>query len=569
MLNFNKYFEKLKQITVANADGYDVVDFRIGTVIGTTVLFIIPILNLIFNNILPDHILARNILIIIQISSIVASYHVRFFKVWANEVGNAFSLIYSIMVSTIAYLNHFNMKDSAFALIVTFALMGMFKNKRMMLLYFVLSIIYLQSLIVFSPITFENKYFLVTTSLALFGIGFYIFSLKLDAVKDLQNREFLIAQKEAWFRSIFENVPTGIILYDTNYQPFKSNKFIQDFLGYSEKELFDIGIHNLVEKEDLIRKEDILDYANRSRIYEQRIRNKAGQQLWVRVKLAPMEIDNKQFLIAMLNDITAEKANDMQLREFTQQLKVHNEALEEFSYVISHDLQEPLRMITGFTQIIKKKYLPKINEPQADIDFNFVIDGAKRMSALIRDMLEYSRWSTRALPNEKVDVNEVLKETLQNLAVTISDGNAEVIRTYMPTIHTNRLMLGQIFQNLIGNAIKYAHPNRAPIINISLDIRAKDYLFTIKDNGIGFEPQYNSRIFGIFQRLNSKKDEGNGMGLAICKRVIEKQGGTIWAESDLNVGSRFYFTLPHCEISIQNEDLQDTVQKLLPEPELV
>jgi two-component system, sensor histidine kinase and response regulator len=179
------------------------------------------------------------------------------------------------------------------------------------------------------------------------------------------------------------------------------------------------------------------------------------------------------------------------------------------------------------------------------------------------------RWSTRALPNEKVDVNEVLKETLQNLAVTISDGNAKITNENMPIIYTNRLMLGQIFQNLIGNAIKYAHPNRAPIINISLDIRTKDYLFTVEDNGIGFEPQYNSRIFGIFQRLNSNKDEGNGMGLAICKRIIEKQGGMIWAESVLNEGSRFYFTLPHCEINIQNEDLQDTIQKLLPEPEFV
>jgi PAS domain S-box-containing protein len=564
MLKLNQYFEKIKKITVANTDGYDVVDFRIGTLIGTTILFIIPILNL-FYNILPDHILARNLLIIIQLSSIIASYHIQFFKVWANEVGNAFSLIYSIMVSTIAYLNYFNMKDSAFALIVTFSLMGMFKNKRMMLLYSILSIIYIQSLIIFSPITFENKYFLVTTSLVLFGIGFYIFSLKLDAVKDLQNREFLIAQKEAWFRSIFENVPTGIILYDTNYQPFKSNKFIQDFLGYSEKELFDLGIHNLVEKEDLIPESEIQGYVKKSRIYEQRIKNKAGQQLWVRVKLAPMEIDNKQYLIAMLNDITAEKANDMQLREFTQQLKVHNEALEEFSYVISHDLQEPLRMITGFTQIIKKKYLPKINEPQADIDFNFVIDGAKRMSALIRDMLDYSRWSTRALPNEKVDVNEVLKETLQNLAVTISEKNAEILSTHMPNIHTNRLMLGQIFQNLIANAIKYGHPNRVPIINISLKIRAKDYIFIIKDNGIGFESQYNSRIFGIFQRLNSSRDEGNGMGLAICKRVIEKQGGTIWAESVLDEGSKFYFTLPHCDLNIQNEDLQNTIQKSLTE----
>ena len=202
-------------------------------------------------------------------------------------------------------------------------------------------------------------------------------------------------------------------------------------------------------------------------------------------------------------------------------------------------------MITSFTQIIQRRHLPKLNDEEANRDFTFVIDGAKRMSTLIRDMLEYSRWSARTLPVERVNVLEALSEAMQNLTVAVSRSNAEVSAAdELPTIVANRHMLVQVFQNLISNAIKYRHAVHSPRIDIHLEKRENDWLFSFQDNGAGFNNRYRERIFGIFQRLQTQRATGNGIGLAICKRIIERQGGQIWADSTVGKGSVFQFTLP-------------------------
>jgi light-regulated signal transduction histidine kinase (bacteriophytochrome) len=203
----------------------------------------------------------------------------------------------------------------------------------------------------------------------------------------------------------------------------------------------------------------------------------------------------------MYNDITAERQTQHDLEVSAKALKEHNDALEEFSYVISHDLQEPLRMITSFTQIVQRRYLTKINDENANYDFNFVIDGAKRMSTLIRDMLEYSRWSARALPLAQVDLTDAFREAKLNLKVSIDKNQPILEVSALPTIAANRHMVVQVFQNLISNAIKYRHPERTPHIIIGFEVTPTDYLFSFKDNGIGFEQKYAERIFGIFQRL--------------------------------------------------------------------
>lgn len=207
-------------------------------------------------------------------------------------------------------------------------------------------------------------------------------------------------------------------------------------------------------------------------------------------------------------------------------------------------------MITSFSQFIQRRYIDPLSNEEAQKDFKFVIDGAKRMSTLIKDMREYTRWSAQSLPIESVNVREVLLEATQNLTLAISRSNASVNASNLPTIKANRLMLVQVFQNLISNAIKYRHPMRAPEIEISVFQIEKEWFFTFKDNGIGFDEQYKERIFGIFQRLNNDRITGNGIGLAICKRIIDKQGGRIWAESVINQGSTFSFTIPTRENNI-------------------
>ena len=547
-MNFiDKILRHIVHLITKDTGGFDVIDFRVGTIIGTSVLFTVPVVNYLFDNILPDYPLLRNILIVIQLLAILASYRITFIQRWANEVGNLFSLLYAFLVNTVAYNHNFNVKESAFALIASFALMGMFKVKKMMLYYTFLICTFFFVLVQISSIDDANKYFLIITSLPLYAIGIYIFTLKLDTVESLKKREAELAQREAWFRNIFDNAPVGIVLYDENHIPFKYNKFIIDLLGYSEAELLETGIHNLVNPEEILSmKEFFNSYKDGNPHYiEQRMRTKAGKQLWVRVKIASMALEGKLYTITMFNDITVEKNVDIQLRESAKLLQSQNEALEEFSYVISHDLQEPLRMITSFSQIIKNRYISKLNNDEANNDFAFVIDGAKRMSYLIRDMLEYSRWTSKLLPVEKVDTRAVLSETLQNLTVGLTQSQAKVLTGNLPVIYTNRLMLGQVFQNLIGNAVRYRHPDKIPIIEINLEKRPFDILISVKDNGLGFEDKYKERIFGIFQRLDPDKSGGTGMGLAICKRIIEKQGGVIWADSIPNEGSIFYFTLPY------------------------
>ena len=553
---FQRTIDKLTHLLTKDTDGYDVVDFRVGTIIGTFGLLCFPIFNYYFKNTIPDYPLGRNILIGVQIFSILASYRFTFFKRWGNEIGNLFSLTFAFSIITIVFVNGFTVRDSAFALIATFAMMGMFKEKRLMLYYTFIVSSYLILLILMSDMEASAKYFLIVTLVPLFSMGIYMFSLKLDAVDDLKKNEGELKQREAWFRNIFDNAPVGIVLYDEYHHPFKYNKFILELLGYSEMELSQIGIQNLVQPDDMILEIEFFDFKNddKPHFFEQRLHTKDGKQLWVRIKIAKMVIENRDFTISMYNDITVEKNIDIQLRESSQLLKSQNEALEEFSYVISHDLQEPLRMITSFSQIIQNRYILKLNNEQANTDFAFVIDGAKRMSNLIKDMLEYSRWTAKSFPVERVDTREVLAETLQNLTYRLSSSQAEILTEDLPIIFTNKLMLGQVFQNLIGNAVRYRHPDRLPLISIKVEKRLFDIQFSIKDNGLGFEEKYKERIFGIFQRLYPDKGSGTGMGLAICKRIIEKQGGTIWAESVLDEGSTFFFTLPYREINnLENE----------------
>jgi PAS domain S-box-containing protein len=546
--------KKLSELLNKDTGGFDVYDFRVGTLIGTLILIFVPTVNAFFLQVIPDHAPARTTLMLFQVASIFASYRYLFVKKWANQIGNGFSLAYAALTTTVAYLHNFQIRETAFAMIIIFALFGMFKDKKMLLYFMLLTCSYMLALVFASDIGLDSKQFLIFIALPFFGIGYYVFFIKLDALEKIINREVELKKSEAWFRGIFDNAAVGIVLLDKSFNAYKFNQYFQDLMGYTEEYLVKNGIRNIIHPEDIIEPNEFYSMASQSISpnVEQRIKQKSGDYIWMRCSFSRMKIDAEFHTICMFIDITTQKLADEKLKENSKQLIAHNEALEEFSYVISHDLQEPLRMITSFSQIIKKRYLSKFEDEQAGNDFAYVIDGAKRMSTLIKDMLEYSRWSAKALPVEKVDTREVLAQTLQNLTITLSNGHAEVVSDDMPTINANRLMINQVFQNLISNAVRYAHPERDPVIEIKVEKRQYDVLFSVKDNGVGFEEQYADRIFGIFQRLHPEKSSGNGMGLAICKRIIEKQGGRIWAESELNVGTTFFFSLPNLENIVVN-----------------
>ncbi|HEX5219673.1 MAG TPA: ATP-binding protein [Verrucomicrobiae bacterium] len=234
---------------------------------------------------------------------------------------------------------------------------------------------------------------------------------------------------------------------------------------------------------------------------------------------------------------------ERELQDTAAKLSRSNADLEQFAYVASHDLKEPLRAIGGSVQILQERYQNTL-APEAAQVIRHTVEGTQRMQTLIDDLLAYSRLTTREAPLEPTDCSAVVDEVLSNLSQAIAESKAIVTRDPLPTVKADQIQLLQVFQNLISNGIKY-RSQRTPKIHVGVEDRGNDWLFVVRDNGIGIAPQYAERIFRIFQRLHTRKEySGTGIGLAICKKIIERHGGKIWVESELEEGSTFNFTLP-------------------------
>ncbi|MGH9629047.1 MAG: sensor histidine kinase [Bryobacteraceae bacterium] len=234
---------------------------------------------------------------------------------------------------------------------------------------------------------------------------------------------------------------------------------------------------------------------------------------------------------------------EQRVQERTEELSRTNEELKQFAYVASHDLQEPLRTIGSYAQLLAKRYRGEL-DPDADEFIRYMVEGVARMHVLLNDMLAYSRVTeSRGRPLTPSNCEVVLQTVLMNMEATIKETEARVTHDPMPTVLADDIQLSQVFQNLIGNGIKY-RGSEPPHIHISAEQTDGEWQFSIRDNGIGIDSKYHDRIFGIFKRLHGKELPGTGMGLAICKRIIERHGGRIWVESTPGDGSLFQFTIP-------------------------
>jgi PAS domain S-box-containing protein len=242
-------------------------------------------------------------------------------------------------------------------------------------------------------------------------------------------------------------------------------------------------------------------------------------------------------------DITAKKLAEEALRSNMASLELVNAELREFAYVASHDLQEPLRAVSSYVQLLAQRYKGRLDQDADDFIF-YARDGASRMQRLIEDLLAYSRVGTRKDPFEPIDCEAVLKETLLNLQLAIEDSGARVSHDPLPAVSADRFQLVQLLQNLLSNAIKFRGES-SPIIHIGVEKRKREWLLSVRDNGLGIEEQYFQRIFQVFQRLHGRDEySGTGIGLAICKKIVERHGGRIWVESTPGTGATFYFTIP-------------------------
>jgi len=242
-------------------------------------------------------------------------------------------------------------------------------------------------------------------------------------------------------------------------------------------------------------------------------------------------------------EIAQRRAAEQAVARHAQELARSNQELEQFAYVASHDLQEPLRMVASYTQLLARRYRDRLDSDAHDF-IRYAADGATRMQSLINDLLAYSRVGTRGEPLRSADSEAVCEEAIRNLRAAIEESGAEVARDPLPRVLADAAQLRQLFQNLISNALKFRSPE-PPRVHVSADRNGNEWRFSVRDNGIGIDPEHAQRIFVLFQRLHNRAEyPGTGIGLAICKKIVERHGGRIWVESEPGSGATFCFTLP-------------------------
>ncbi len=354
----------------------------------------------------------------------------------------------------------------------------------------------------------------------------------------------------AKFQKIIEKTNSAVLMIDVSRQAYPiiyTNSGIEHFTNLKSRTV--VGRSwGLIDQhvEDNLNAAKFREAFRAQKAIETTLKMKHDNEskIWVRAQVSPLEENNqKGKLIIILSDISAEVVVKEKLKEYSEKLHLSNEELQTFAYVASHDLQEPLRTISGFSELFAEIYQDKIDQ-EANEYLTFILQATGRMKKLINDLLHFSRLSTEKGFIKEVNVAAVLQRATDNLHTLIDENKAVITHDLLPNIFVNETLLLQVFQNLISNAIKY-RSDAQPKIHITAKYKKKSWVFGVQDNGIGISRKYYDRIFIIFQRLHtSDKYSGTGIGLAICKKIIEKYGGRIWVASEEGKGSTFYFTIP-------------------------
>ena len=363
-------------------------------------------------------------------------------------------------------------------------------------------------------------------------------------ITERKQAEQELRESEARFRTLAESSPLAILV-NRNDKVFLANPACarlfgasspEDLIGKSALDLFDPDSRSLVRERIRVDSEEVP-------LVEVRILRLDGTPVDVEATASPFLDQGVKAIQVLLRDITERKQAEQELRERTEDLLRSNTELEKFAYIASHDLQEPLRMVTSYTQLLQQRYRGRL-DADADEFIAYAVDGAARMRTLINELLAYSRVGTQGAPFVLKALDGLLDDVLQGLEVTLLEADAVVTRDPLPELWCDPTQIARVFQNLIVNATKF-RGTESPKIHVGARREGEEWVFSVKDNGIGIDPTYFDRIFVIFQRLQSRVEyEGTGMGLAIGKRIVERHGGRIWVESRPGAGSTFCFTLP-------------------------
>ncbi len=385
-------------------------------------------------------------------------------------------------------------------------------------------------------------------------------------ITEKKKAELEIINQKLFFDEILDNIPADIAVFDKDHHylflnpsAIKNEATRKWIIGKTD---FDYCVSKGINKEIAL---------NRRRVFDETIQGKKeiqfvdehstneGTRFILRKFFPHFEHNKLRFVIGYGIDITNVKTVELKLEDAMNKLKKTNEELEQFAYVASHDLQEPLRMVASFLSLLEKKYANELDE-KAMSYIRYAVDGSKRMKQIILDLLEFSRVGrTSEYQMEELDLNLIMEDVVNLHLQQVIDTDAKINFPTLPQIKNYRIPLTQVIQNLVSNGLKYRKEHTSPELSISVLDKGNNWEFAFKDNGIGINPKYFDKIFEIFQRLHNKNHySGTGIGLSVVKKTIENLGGQIWLESEEGVGTTFYFSIPK-----NNQPVQQSVELLL------
>ena len=374
------------------------------------------------------------------------------------------------------------------------------------------------------------------------------------AARDITQRkraEEALRLSDQRFSSMLESVRDyAIIFLELDGRIASWNKGAERIIGYRAEEIVGQHFSRFYTPADIAngkpdRELQVATSDGRFEDEDWRVR-KDGSRFWANVVVTALREGSGRVngFVKITRDLTSRKEAENELKRYAEDLQRSNQELEHFAYVASHDLQEPLRTVSSFSQLLARRYQGKL-DADADAFITFVVEGATRMQTLINDLLAFSRIGTRGDPLLPVDWGRIFQAAKKNLEVAIAESGAVITNDPLPALVADQTQLTQLFQNLFSNAIKFRRREEAPRIHVSAVRQDGAWQFSVRDNGIGIAPRYFDRIFIIFQRLHGREEySGTGIGLAICKKIVERHGGRMWVESEPGTGSTFHFTIP-------------------------